>query len=98
MRLHARAAGWAAGLTMAMITVLTIAAEFSAPLKGALAAFAGHHWVAKGIVSLVFFLALAALLSRMKPGREDRTAFLVAGLALLLAVVLFLFFVYEFFA
>jgi zinc protease len=44
-------------------------------LKAALAAFAGHHWVTKGILALVFFLAVAAVLSRTKPGKEDRTAF-----------------------
>ncbi|MBI2610106.1 hypothetical protein HYW53_02930 [Candidatus Giovannonibacteria bacterium] len=49
----------AASLTIVFVTVITIWAEFSVPLKGYLKSLSGHHWVTKSYGSLiVYFLGL----------------------------------------
>jgi len=41
--------------TIILIAVMTVVAEMYSPFKTMLANMAGHHWVSKGIISLVFF-------------------------------------------
>lgn len=45
-----------------LITLLTIIGEIAHPLKDALAAMTGHHWVSKSIIGMVLFLVLAVIL------------------------------------
>lgn len=54
--------------TILFITLLTIAAELNAPLKGWLAATFTHHWVGKGILAMALFalLCFAGPLLEMK--------------------------------
>lgn len=47
--------------SVAFVTVITIWAELSKPLKGWLKSVLGHHWVAKGVFSLVVYFIIGAL-------------------------------------
>ena len=46
-----------AAFTILFVTILTIWAEFSMPLKDWLKSISGHHWTTKSIFSAIFFLA-----------------------------------------
>ncbi|MEK7624794.1 MAG: hypothetical protein AAB467_00415 [Patescibacteria group bacterium] len=45
----------AAILSIIFVVVITIWAEFSAPLKGWLKNFSGHHWTSKSIFSVLLY-------------------------------------------
>ena|SRR3989338_262501 len=49
-------------VTVFFITAVTLSAELSPALKNWLAGVTGHHWVTKGIFSLIIYLLLLALL------------------------------------
>lgn len=80
--------------------VMTIGPELYPPLKAWLAATFGHHWIGKGIISIVLFLAVIAL-SYPKLTKVERS--MAAWSARLLAVVILAtliiigFYTYEFF-
>jgi hypothetical protein len=43
-------------LTLILIVIMTIWSELSKNFKNFLAGLTGHHWTAKGLISLVFFI------------------------------------------
>jgi hypothetical protein len=102
MKIHGHALLHATQASIIIITVLTVWAEFSKPLKDFLAAVTGHHWVTKGFFSLLVFIILYIVLSRFSEHIEVQearseimrtiTITIVCGLALLL------FFTWHFFA
>lgn len=49
------ASSLSAALAAAFVTVITIAAERSVPLKTWLAGLSGHHWTSKSILSLALY-------------------------------------------
>lgn len=77
--------------TIVLIDVLTIAGEIFKPFKTLLTNGTGHHWVTKSIASLLFFLLLYAVLTRVHEDTQDAerqtravlVTTLVNGLALL---------------
>ncbi|OGH92516.1 MAG: hypothetical protein A2534_00990 [Candidatus Magasanikbacteria bacterium RIFOXYD2_FULL_39_9] len=46
---------YAAITSIVFVVVITIWAEFNAPLKNWLANFSGHHWTSKSIFSVVLY-------------------------------------------
>ena len=99
MKPSTKGVGYSAVLTMVLIAFMTVYAELSKGFKDALGAFAGHHWVAKGIISLVFFAILALALGFLQDkGDERRTSLMVAAAAILMGAVIFGFFAFEFFS
>ena len=92
--------GAAALVTTLAIMVMTIGAELYPPFKAWLAATFGHHWLGKGIISTVIFLAVIVL-SYPKLTKVERS--MGTWSARLLAVVIFVtlviigFYTYEFF-
>lgn len=55
MKLHEKALGGAASLSMIFVVVITIVAELNKPIKDFLQAMTGHHWVSKGVLAVLIF-------------------------------------------
>lgn len=53
---------YAAIITIIFVVVITIWAEFSAPLINWLKAFSGHHWTSKSILSVLLYLSVTIVL------------------------------------
>lgn len=90
------AASLGAIMAILFIVAITIAAELSESLKNGLKDLTGHHWVTKGLLSIGVFLVTAIIthpVFRKRPKELMRWGFIVAAVALVGAVVLFLFFV-----
>lgn len=87
-------------LTVLFIVIVTITAELTPSFKGLLKAAFGHHWVAKGFLTLALFGAAGLLLARFSPSRADlpkivSSLWLLSVTALIGSLVLFTFFIYE---
>jgi len=52
-------------LTVLFIVVMTVAGELAPAFKVLLIKFAGHHWVAEGILALLFYAVAYFLFSRV---------------------------------
>ena len=75
------------------VTIITIVTELAEPVKVFLAGLTGHHWTAKGIISLVMFFVVAIVFAKRKDP-EDLTG-LVRGVlisAVLGAITIFIFY------
>ena len=87
---------YAAIITIIFVVVITIWAEFSAPLKDWLNNFSGHHWTSKSIFSVLLY-AVATMVLYLSPYKhgDDRLkktlGFLLAS-TVLGTVILALFF------
>ena len=88
--------------TVLSIVIMTILAEASAEAKDRLADFAGHHWVAKGLIALGVF-ATSWLVTAWPLARQQDDVIVVrrwvlaaSGVALAGIVGLFLYFVGHF--
>ena len=51
----------ASSVAILFVTVITIVAEFKAPLKDWLKSLSGHHWTSKGIISVLLYLSIVFL-------------------------------------
>lgn len=98
MRVKPAGTGYAAALTAVLIAIMTIGGELSAPLKALFVTIGGHHWVGKGIVALIFFVIVAFAAGGAGTGREKRTAVVVVATTILMGLVIFGFFAFEFLA
>jgi len=88
-----RALAYACHAVIWFVVIITIAAELSAPVKGFLAGLTGHHWTAKGIISLVLFIVVGTVFVK-KDDPSDVTG-LVRGVlisAILGAIAIFVFY------
>jgi hypothetical protein len=92
-RFSIKALAYACYAVIWFVALITIATELAEPVKGFLAGLTGHHWTAKGIISLVIFFAVAFIFAK-KEDPEDVTG-LVRGVlisAVLGAVTIFIFY------
>jgi hypothetical protein len=81
-----------------LVTLLTIAAERHAAVKNFLAGLTGHHWTAKGILALIFFVVVAFVFAK-KEDPDDVTG-LVRGVlisAVLGPITIFVFYTLHFY-
>ena len=80
--------GWAVAITILFTSLLVVVKEMSKGLKDGLASMLGHHWTTHGVVTIILFVVLGVLLSRMRTeenGGMDGwrlTAVIVAGTVL----------------
>ena len=92
-RFSIKALAYACHAVIWFVAIITIAAELAEPVKGFLAGLTGHHWTAKGIISLVIFFTVAFVFAKKKdPG--DVTG-LIRGVlisAVLGAITIFVFY------
>lgn len=91
---------WGTIIAAVFVALITILAELVPPIKNWLAETHGHHWVGKGIWTLVVFV-ISSFLSylSLKLKHQPATARLVysAGIiALSASLAILLFFVYEY--
>lgn len=87
--------------TIALVTTMTVAAELSSGFKAILTSMTGHHWVAKSLVSLLFFAASSLVLPKfVKNKKPDAQVFsyCTAMFAVAGGAVILLFFVAHFLA
>jgi len=88
-----KALAYACHAVIWFVTIITIATELAEPVKAFLAGLTGHHWTAKGIISLIIFFAVAFIFAK-KEDPEDVTG-LVRGVlisAVLGAITIFVFY------
>ena len=88
-----KALAYACQAVIWFVVIITIATELAESVKGFLAGLTGHHWTAKGIISLVIFFVVAFIFAK----REDPEdlAGLVRGVlisAVLGAITIFIFY------
>lgn len=65
MKLNLKALNYTTLSTILLIVALTIWSELVPSFKTNLASLTGHHWVTKSVVSLIFFIAVYFLLSKI---------------------------------
>lgn len=74
-------------LSIVFVVVITIWAEFSAPLKNWLTNFSGHHWTSKSIFSVLIYV-IATLLLYLLPQNKTQEHIKNAVASLLVFVIL----------
>ncbi len=86
-------------LTIILIVFMTIYAELNTGFKDFLKNLFGHHWVAKGIITVIFFILsyfiLKNFISDNKKVKEIVAWVIIA--TILGSLAIFIFFIYEFF-
>jgi len=100
MKVHAKSLTHSTVLTIALITLITVWSEMSKPLKDFLAGITGHHWVTKGVLAFVFFIVLYLVFSKLFNDYEDinKQGYYIIGAAILGGLIIFIFYVWHFFA
>ncbi len=92
--------GVATLVTTVAITIMTLGSELYPPLKAWLATTFGHHWVGKGVISIVLFLVVAVV-SYPALTRSERSmaawSYRLVAVVVLATVTIVAFFTYEFF-
>lgn len=68
---------YAAAATAAALAVLIIAAEKYAPLKDWLKATFSHHWLGKGALAILFFIAVTIFVALLGPSKEKLARLIV---------------------
>ena len=88
-----KALAYACQAAIWFVVIITIAAELAEPVKGFLAGLTGHHWTAKGIISLVIFFVVAFIFAK-EEDPEDLTSLVRSVLisAVLGAITIFIFY------
>ena len=85
-------------VTVISITLITIIGELSEPFKNLLKDTFGHHWIAKSVFSLVLFIGLYCLLSKINDYKFYKNQAREVTIAVILSsLVLLLFFTWHFF-
>jgi len=87
-------------LTLILIVIMTIWSELSKNFKNFLAGLTGHHWTAKGLISLVFFILVYFIFMNLISDKEEDRRLIknVIWIAIFSSIIIFLFYVYEFYA
>ena len=97
MKLTIQSVATATVLALLLITFMTIFGELSVGFKALLVQIGGHHWIGKGIVSLVgFFGTLLIFHNSDRCWNDRKLALSVAIITILLGFAIFGFFVAEF--
>lgn len=87
-------------ITIPLMTAIIIAAELSAPLKGWLKGFTGHHWITKSWIVVIAFVAIFIIVRLMARDPDQSRlrgkvlSFVVMGVAC--SVILLSFYIFEY--
>lgn len=85
--------------TIVLIVIITVYSELNQSFKDFLKNLAGHHWITKGIISLIFFILVYFILkNKLKESNVNKYFQWVLISTILGFLVIFLFYAYEFFA
>lgn len=86
-------------LTIILIVIMTIASELSKPFKDFLAGLFSHHWVAKSIIAIIFFIVVYFILSKTKEEKDTyKQTKLVFITTILGGAAIFIFYLWHFFS
>ena len=89
MKLNIKSLNYSTILTIWLIVVLTIWGELSNSFKTFLAVSTGHHWITKGMLSLIFFVVVYFMISKIVKDRADSTNWAInTSIATILAVII----------
>lgn len=85
---------YATAATAAALAVLIITAEKYAPLKDWLKATFSHHWLGKGALAILFFMAVTIFVALLGPSKEKLARLIIIEtiIVALSAVVICVFF------
>lgn len=86
-------------LTIIFIVFMTIYSELNKVFKDFLKNLAGHHWVAKGIIAVIFFILVYFILKNfINDNKKVKETVVWVIIAVILgSLAIFGFYVYEFF-
>jgi len=99
MIIHAKSLIHSTIITAVFIVVSTILSELYEPLKTFLADVSGHHWVTKGIFSIIIFAILYFLLSKVYSDHLENIGKETFGVVLAVIIggfSIFLFYIWHF--
>tara|TARA_Y100000310_G_scaffold317372_1_gene370195 strand:- start:2996 stop:3310 length:315 start_codon:yes stop_codon:yes gene_type:complete len=87
--------------TIAFIVLITLWSELSGQFKGFLADITGHHWVTKGVASLLFFAVLYIILSKIsrdstEPKDIQKGVYYVIASVVVGGIIIFAFYIWHF--
>jgi len=93
----------AAVVSMAVLTIVIIAAELSEGFKGVLTLLAFNHWIAKSIIAFAVFAGITYLMNKHEQGFLDKFdaeqwGKITSISSVLFAVIIFIFFTLQFFS
>ena len=99
MKINIRSASISTILTIILITAMTIYSESNKIFKDLLTGLTGHHWISKGAISVLFFLLAYFVFSNVKDkeNRISQDIWQVILTSIACAIVIFVFFLYEYF-
>lgn len=100
MKKHAKALTLSSTLVIWFIVALTLGSEVSKPFKTFLAGMTGHHWVTKGVLSLVLFFLLYFIFAKTTEDSHEAAGGIYAVVlsAITGGLIIFGFFVWHFLA
>jgi len=98
MKLNIKSLNYSTILTICLIVVLTILGELSEFFKTFLTSITGHHWVTKGVFSLIFFVIIYFLTSKIVKDGDDLTRQIIYTIiaTILGAIIIFEFYLWHF--
>ena len=98
MKFNIKSLNYSTLLTICLIVMLTILGELSKSFKTFLTSITGHHWVTKGVVSLIFFVIIYFLISKTVKDNVDsiNETIYTATAVILGGLIIFGFYVWHF--
>ena len=98
MKLNIKSLNYSTILSICLIVVLTILGELSNSFKTFLEDITGHHWVTKGVFSLIFFVIVYFLTSKTVKDSVDLTYQIIYTIiaAILGGTIIFGFYIWHF--
>ncbi len=86
--------------TILLITGMTMWSEVSKGFNNFLASLTGHHWTAKGMIAVVFFVLLYSIFSKTCKECADinKEIDYVIGTTVVCTLIIFAFFIWHYFA
>ena len=98
MKLNIKSLKYSTILTIWLIVVLTILGELSNSFKTFLTASTGHHWVSKGMFSLIFFVVVYFMISKSVKDRADSPNWAINAIiaTILAGIIIFGFYLWHF--
>ena len=98
MKFNIKSLNYSTILTICLIVMLTILGELSKSFKTFLTSITGHHWVTKGVVSLIFFVIIYFLISKTVKDNVDsiNETIYTATAVILGGLIIFGFYVWHF--
>jgi len=97
MKLNIKSLNYSTILTLCLVVVLTLLSELSNSLKTFLTNITGHHWVTKSAFSLIFFIVIYLLISKIINDEDVTKQLKYTVIAVILGgLIIFVFYLWHF--